>query len=287
MEKYFSKFPLMFYSNSVVVDITKRVAMLEKVTQNPYASYPYEISNDERPDQLSYRYYEDPYESWIIYLSNKIVDPYYEWYLTNDEFLGFIENKYGSIYDAQTKINYYRNYWEEGTNISVSAYDALPVGMKKYWTPFYGTSSTIVGYERVKADWIINTNKIVSYTVSNTNFTKDEICKIVFDDNNTGRGQVVMVTNNQVYIQHLSGTYYTGTITGSSYIYGTKSNVNTIFTAVSSVANNISEDEIIYYKPITYFDYETEKNEFNKTIRVLDSKYSQLAADNLKELLKV
>jgi hypothetical protein len=62
--------------------------------------------------------------------------------------------------------------------------------------------------------------------------------------------------------------------------------VNTVFTAVTAVSNNISEGELVYWTPVTYYDYEYSKNEYNKSIRVLDSKYAQQAADNLKDLLK-
>ena len=45
MEKYFDKFPLTAYSNSVVIDITKRVKVLDRVFSNPYAFYPFDIGN--------------------------------------------------------------------------------------------------------------------------------------------------------------------------------------------------------------------------------------------------
>jgi hypothetical protein len=63
--------------------------------------------------------------------------------------------------------------------------------------------------------------------------------------------------------------------------------VNTIFTSTTSIANNIPAVEEIYWSPVTYYEYETEKNEFYKTIRVLDKNYSQVISDNLKQLLKV
>jgi len=103
IDRYFDKFPIISYANNQVVDITKRVAMLEKVSRNPYAFYPYDIVGDERADQLSSRYYEDSYKSWLLYITNKITDPYYEWYLTEREFLEFLEKKYGSIYTSSIK----------------------------------------------------------------------------------------------------------------------------------------------------------------------------------------
>jgi hypothetical protein len=289
MERYFDKFPIIRYSNNNVVDITLRVKLLDRISANPYAFYPYTITDSERADQFSSRYYKDPYQSWLIYLTNNIVDPYYEWYLDEEQFIEYLDKKYQSYFTAQQKIKYYQNNWENQENINLSEYNALPSSMRKYWSPLYGTGSNVTGYERIATDWSTSTNKVVSYAVSNNAFVYDEICDIVFDQDNVGKGQVIAAANNVLYLQHMSGSFYTSddvTIKNNSYIYGTESNVNTVFTSVSSVANNISEEELIYWKPITYYEYELNRNEFNKTLKVIDSDFAQLASDSIKELLR-
>lgn len=289
VEKYFEKFPVINYANTQAVDITRRTVLLNRVSTNPYLYYPYELADEERADQFSARYYEDPFMSWILYMTNNVTDPYYEWYLSEKEFYDFCDKKYGSHILAQQKTKFYRNNWEGKDNIDVSAYNALTVGMKKYWEPVYSVSETIISYKRIEKSWIKNTNKIASYTVSNTSFVTDEICDIVFNNNFSGTGQVEAVSGNTVFLKHLSGTFLsnsTVTITGSSYIRGNESNVNTVFTTATSIANNIPADEESYWSPISYFEYEREKNEFNRTIRVLEKNYSQQFSDNHKELLK-
>ena len=277
-QRYFENFPTITYSNTEVVDLTRRTAMLEKVIQNPYVFYPYEISENERADQLSARYYEDQYRSWIFYISNKIVDPYYEWYMSNDEFTNFIIKKYGDYYTAESRIKYYKNNWVGQEDISVSAFDSLPASLLKYWEPKIGSANKIAGYSRKQVEWTLNTNKILAYTVSNTQFTIDEVCTIYFDAYHSGKGQVLSyvqdtanTANSVVYLQHVSGDYYlSNTVQISnnvSYIYGHDSQVNTYFTGVICTANNISDEESVYWSPVTYIDYETDKNEFNKTIR--------------------
>lgn len=295
VQRYFDKFPTIQYSNNKVVDITKRVALLEKVSTDPFAFYTYEIASNERADQLSTRYYEDPYKSWILYLGNKIVDPYYEWYLHTEEFEEYITNKYGSYVNATEKIKYYRNAWSGVEDISVQFWNALPKTLKNYWEPKFGANNRIIGYKRKPTDWKSVTNKIVSYNVSNTHFITDEIVDIVFDDLNSGRGQIVSVktdtantANSLIYVHHVSGAFFTSDtvgITPSSYIYGRESTVNTIFTSVTSSANNLSEEELSYWEPVTYLEYENEKNEFNKSIRVIDSNLKQTMSDNLRDLL--
>jgi hypothetical protein len=284
-EKYFSKFPKVQYANNYVVDITRRVVLTNAVSTSAYAFYPYDITADERADQFSYRYYNDQYQSWLLYITNQITDPYYGWYLTDSQFNDFIELKYNSLTLAQQKVKYYKNNWENVENISVSEYNSLTDVNQNYWDPVYGNGYAISSYKRKQLDLSATTNKVISYTVSNTSFTMDERCKIVYNSSYIGYGQVAASANNKLYLQHVSGTFYTNS-TGTGYIYGTESGVNTAFTSPSAVSNNISEGELIYWTPITYYDYEYNKNEYNKSIRVLDSKYAQQAADNLKDLLK-
>lgn len=290
-QRYFDKFPVITYANTEAIDITRRVAVLDKVASEPYVFYPYEITDNERADQFAARYYDDQYKSWILYVTNKIVDPYYEWYLHEGDMQEFIIKKYGTFYAAQTKIKYYVNNWPGQEDISVSAYNALTLGMQKYWEPIFGSYNRVMSYKRKEVDWKSNTNKIMEYTVSRTNapFQLDEICNIVFDSDNYGKGQVLSVNENKVTLHHISGVYEispTVSITGASYIYGTESTVNTAFTDERLVSSNIAEEEEIYWKAVTYLDYEVERNEYNKTIRVLDSRLKQTAVDNLTDLLK-
>jgi hypothetical protein len=288
-QKYFDKFPIINYSNNNVVDITKRVALLEKVSSNPYVFYPYEISSKERPDHLSNRYYDDPYKSWMLYLTNKIVDPYYEWYLHDDEFNEFIVKKYGSMETAMTKTLYYVNNWLGSEPITISNYNALVPEEKHYWEPVYGSKNQIISYKRREIDWKMNTNKILSYAVSNTSFTNDEVVNIVFDESNTGKGQVLKAASNTVFVQHITGTHLTSnvvSIVANSYIYGQESGVNTHFSNASLLVDNIPDTVDVYWKPVTYLDLETEKNEYNKTIRVMDKKFKQTMVDNLTDLMK-
>ena len=288
-DKYFENFPLVTYSNNQVVDITRRVTLLDRVSRSPYIFFEYDIEDFERPDQLSNRYYDDPFKSWILYLTNKITDPYFEWYLDNQEFNQLLEKKYGSFINAINKIKYFRNDWENQENISVSAYNSLANSMKKYWNPVYGNGSNIISYERKNEDWISNTNKVISYNLSsNSNFIKDEICEVKINNNTTGKGQVSKVANNVLYLQHVSGSFFDSDelpLNSNSYVYGTESNSNVVVTEITAIANNISEEELIYWKPITYFDYETETNEYNKSIRVIDKDLRFTAVDNLRFLL--
>lgn len=296
--KYFDKFPIITYSNNQVVDITKRVAVLEKISSNPYVFYPYDIVADERAEQFSGRYYKDVYKSWILYLSNKIIDPYYEWYMTNSQFDQFITKKYNSIPEATQKIKYYRNNWEiyKDDLISKSQYNALTTGQKNYWEPVFITYDKISGYRRKQNDWVLGTNQIVRYTISASQYqfstmNVDEIVDIQLSPTRLGSGQLLKTdsSNNQIFLQHVKGFYKPNIevpISGSSKIISEESNVTATITEITVVADNIPDDEKVYWDGVSYYDYEYEKNEYNKSIRVIDSDLSPTVVKNLKDLMK-
>jgi len=271
-----------------MIDITERVVMTKGTLNNGYLYYPYDLNYNERPDQIAHRYYGDPYYAWLLYLTNDITDPYYEWYMEPYEFSKFIEKKYGSIEVAQSRTKFYRNDWVDSDTLTVSAFHALPSNLVKYWEAQYSMSGSIMSYKRREEDWIVNTNRVTTYAVANTHFINDEVCHIVFDVNNVGRGQIVFSNSTNIVLQHLSGVTTPNasvSITESSYIYSDQSKVNTNFTSATLLTTPLSATEEVYYTPVSYYDYENEKNEYFKTIRVLDSTYAKTVSIKLEGLL--
>jgi hypothetical protein len=60
---------------------------------------------------------------------------------------------------------------------------------------------------------------------------------------------------------------------------------NTTFTEQTFVANNIPADEASFWSPVSYFDYEDEINENNKSIRVMNKSYYNVIAQNMKDII--
>jgi hypothetical protein len=69
--------------------------------------YPYSIKESDRPDIISQKYYDDPTLDWILYATNKIVNPLWEWPLNYVSFQNYLKNKYGSVGIAQTTVERY------------------------------------------------------------------------------------------------------------------------------------------------------------------------------------
>lgn len=293
-ERYFDKFKIVSYANTAAVNITQRTKVLNNTYGNPNLYYLYNIKPYERPDTIADEYYQDQYMSWILYLTNKVIDPYYDWNIDQNTFEEFIVKKYGSLDNATSKVKYFRNNWyTQPETISVSQYNtiiAANTGFARYYTPTYldETKNTVAsGYARKREDWRYSTNRTASYAVANGSaFSSDEIVNVVFDANNTGRGQVSFANSSTVILQHLFDVTISGTITANSYLYGRESKANTVFTTATALSNNIPSSETSYWDAVTYYQYENEINERNKTIQVLDKSYSTKISKELKRLLK-
>ena len=54
------------------------------------------------------KYYDDPTLDWIIFLVNDIVDPYYDWPLSDESFDSYMRTLYGSTAEAKSTVFEYR-----------------------------------------------------------------------------------------------------------------------------------------------------------------------------------
>jgi hypothetical protein len=99
---YFSKFPLLAYINSdnvnysVATDITRRVAVTNSIKENFSLYDEYDVQEGDTPEILAYNLYKNSQYHWIILLLNDIIDPRFEWPLTQEQLQRYAIDKYGS-----------------------------------------------------------------------------------------------------------------------------------------------------------------------------------------------
>lgn len=63
----------------------------------------YQIKEDERPDQIAEKYYNNPQLDWVVLLTNNITNYNEQWPLNNDSLYKYLLDKYGSeeaLYDV-------------------------------------------------------------------------------------------------------------------------------------------------------------------------------------------
>jgi hypothetical protein len=106
--------------------------MLDQTKTKGTVFYPYTIRDGERADAIAFDYYDNTDYTWLIYIVNNIIDPYYDWPLTETNFDKFISKKYES---------------------SVGANDGI-----------YVSANTLVGYKKVPYVYYINETTNQFYT---------------------------------------------------------------------------------------------------------------------------
>lgn len=274
---YFEKFPRIIYENYSAVDIVSNARLVERFINSPYVYYPYEVSSDQRPDVLSDQYYDDSYFSWLIYYGNQIVDPYYGWYLADDDFNRFIVSKYGSIENAQKRVAFYRtNWYSDSRQLSTSMFEnTIGSHEKKYWDRKYNEEvGILLYYYRKPMDIMVNTNRIVTYETTNVGqFNTGDLVDIRRGANNVGTAEVVIADSTSVTVRHVyldQGDVVAGDVLR-------KDNNVEVYSTVSRqlrITINIPASEMTYWEPVSYYDYETEQNISKKTIKLIDNKLS-------------
>lgn len=289
MERLFQKLPTIYYEGLECLDITRRVKIVEEGTKTLSLYNPLEINSGLRPDHIADAYYQDAELDWMIYLANEIVDPYYGWYLDERDFDNYIAEKYGSFEQAIKKIKNFRNNWAQDMGqISVEHYNNnLAWDEKQYWTPVYGQGTRIIGYERKKQDWVMNTNRILSYEVfysQGTQFTNNEIVDIKVGET-VGVGEVITSNDTHLVIQHVFGNTVANT-TWTKEIHGETSNTIAFTNNVITVAENISNAQSKYWRAVNHLDWEIETNESKKIMNIIDNNVVFDIAENLRTALK-
>lgn len=312
MTQYFKKLPIISYANTPSINIMARVNLTKLALQSKQSYYAYVIDEGERADVLSYNYYKSPDYTWLIHLSNQVIDPYYDYPVSFDDLNGLITAKYGSTANAQNQIVSFKTNWESDDSIiSTATYAALAAAttptqnLAKYWAPEIDNNNNIVGYVRKQEDWYVTTNQVVQITLlySFSIETEDEFIidtednfDIVFPVVNNGAPfqQGEQVSQNGVtvaVVESIStdgGTlvlkHVFGNITTTSTLVGESSGAEASLATAVLVSQTIPDAELVYWSPVTAYDSEHEKNSNAKTINLLDNRYAGQATKELKKL---
>jgi len=289
--RYFGSFPTTVYANTNVVDISRRVKIIDHGRNSPFHFHPYDIKYHLRSDQIAEYYYENSFLDWLIYVSNGITDPYYDWYLSEEQIDDLVRQKYGSIETAKRKIKYFVNNWYEyaDTEISISHYEnTLARTLKKYYDPKYSEDGKILAYRRRRVDTTMNTNRIIDYTIdawnSGNTFQSGELLKIWQPGEWVGSGEAVFSNTTTFRVQSVLGNTFANSTT-NVYIVGETSASNVSVNNSNTMIENIGTDENVFWTPMYFYDWEIMRNEQKRTIRLVDSSVIPFVLNEVREKL--
>lgn len=299
---YFNKFPTISYNGYDAKNILAK-GQLSKKTKSSYSLYyPYSMKDDDRVDQLSYNYYDDPGYTWLIWFANETIDPYFDMPLSDVDLAKHISSKYGSIEVAARKIKYYRVDWvNDETELTPAQFEELSNNTfngshRKYYDVVLDSYGLVKKYVRKQDDSILSTNQTIILTLTNTSgtFVKDE--EVQINNNPSIYAFVKDVNGSNITIQHTTGFPVDPSIpAGQIFSLSTTFNGFTVTGQESGATGEIvsgtavktmAEVDSLYWSPVTYLDYEYEENIKKRYIQLIGSNYRGNAEEELKRIMR-
>lgn len=131
---FFSKFPLSSYDLEIplgnkfakpktVTDVFKRIALKQSLEEVGSVFAAYIIKDEDTPEIIADKLYGSPQLHWVVLLANEIINPFFDWPLSERELVPFIRNKYpGSTFFLNSLL--INGRFQEGlviTNVAGSA----------------------------------------------------------------------------------------------------------------------------------------------------------------------
>jgi len=288
MDNFFKHYPLVRYgnnvSNTVSVNLMAKIAFQKTIQQNFEVFHPYTIEEGDRADTIANFYYGDPGYDWIVYFSNNVVDPYYDWFMDGESFNRFITSKYGSLTSARRSVKFFRsNYVSDDSMITTAAYDSFSANQKRFWAPVIGLNNNVIRYERKKEDMLFQTNRTQQLSISlvgNTTFSNNEYVFQTSGGTTVSTGTVIFANSSVCIITNVGGT-----ITTANNLKGGDSLANATISSVNTLSTSISAEIQAYFESVSFYEYETELNEQKKNIRLIDVSYVSAIEREFKKLL--
>ena len=97
---YFAQFPKLQYdikgdgNVNVIPDIFRRIKLKNKIRDNLVILDKYDLTDGEKPEDVSFKIYGSVDYYWVVLLINGIVDRYYDWPMGFQEFEEYVKDKY-------------------------------------------------------------------------------------------------------------------------------------------------------------------------------------------------
>lgn len=90
----------------ILTNLMTRSEIIPSLLNNPMIFYKYDIQDGDTPEIIADKYYGDSYRYWVVLYANQIMDPQWNWPLTNQQFDAYLINKYSSISNLPNVLSY-------------------------------------------------------------------------------------------------------------------------------------------------------------------------------------
>lgn len=314
MAKFFDLFPTIPFdiaqqrnnaNYDVVTNIFFRLRFIREVLSNASSYYEYIVKDTDTPEILAFNIYGDAEAHWMILMANDIVDAQYDWPLSYDRFNNHLYDKYRlaaangntavantisqSSVLAWTKTNYH--HYEKVVNRTESLSGITTE--TRFQISYNSQSDGILTITSANGDFTIGEQVYVSSdnTIANIYFTANVTSW------SSGNGRISIANTIKDPIKSILFTTIKG---NTSNIQGTVSSIDyptvpfdyylslpetQAFQTINMSAGK-SVFETINRDAISYYDYELQKNEDKRTIKIIKPEFYSQITDELNRYTK-
>lgn len=301
MAKFFNLFPKIAYditgkrlkTYNQVTNIFFRLRVIREILSNVSAYYEYLVKDSDTPENLAEKIYGDAEAHWIILMANDIIDGQYDWPLNDRDLKKYLIAKYGSIEKSQTSVHHYEKIITRIENLSdIETQYRYQIDYEPKEEYELKTTILTEGSNTFAAnDSIIGTGFSATvldasppyYTLHN--ISKKDTANLIFDKilTSTNSSNTLSVAGS---ISHDGVLYVNGSIffdTGINYDtyislpdiqyvqtfnWGRTNNTTTTTTVPGRTITQITNRAIV-----SNYDYEVEKNEAKRSIKIIKANY--------------
>lgn len=259
---YFQNFPQTLYRLDqkdirAVTDIIRRTVFRSGSLITANVFYDYIWQDGDRPDIIANKAYGNPDLYWIILLFNRVVNPLYHFPMNQNDLDNYIKNQYPGkavFIDAFSA----KPIQDANGNTTPSFVEAYSVGNAVSQTN--GLTGSIISIDPSLFKIVIDTQDIVS----------DDLPLVVEGPNGI---QSISIARSNIS-DEFSVRYFEDISTGKrlSHLGSTSAGpqANTSENLIRSYLNGgLVEDQFV----VTNRDYEIERNERNRTVKILRTEY--------------
>ena len=97
MAKFYDMLPKFEYNGVLMTDITKNFKMIDLTEQLSNAYLSIDIEDGSTPESVSLDAYGSTDYWWLVLLANGVIDPFYDWLMSESEVYSYCEKMYDDI----------------------------------------------------------------------------------------------------------------------------------------------------------------------------------------------
>ena len=166
--QYFKALPRIYYTDKngrtiTYTNLLTRVNIIPSVLNNPMSYYQYDIQEGDTPEIIAYKYYNDIYRYWIVMFSNQLLDPQWDWPMSQSVFNNYLAKKYN--FNTTTTVHHYEKVLTQiNSETFLPESQTIEISFDEY-NLLYNTSGKTTSYNLQNGDTTSITTQVnaVSY----------------------------------------------------------------------------------------------------------------------------